>query len=181
MSGVYRRAWRLPPRRRFVQGPTAIGPAAPVNTVAPTIFGTLQVGFALTSTDGTWTGDPTIVFTYQWQRDVAGNLVFGNIASAVNSTYTLVNADATCNLQIVVTGTNGVGNSSANSNTLGIIQPLPVNVSYGESDTTGQIGAGFGSGIESVVSWQNLLSEMRLDETTEGKPLTRRRMHPSLF
>ena len=83
---------------------------APVNTVAPVVSGTATVGQLLSTTDGTWTGTATITFTYQWQRNNV------DIASATASTYTLVNADAGNPIRCVVTGTNGVGNSSANSN-----------------------------------------------------------------
>ena len=84
--------------------------SAPVNTVAPVVSGTATVGQALSTTDGTWTGTATITFTYQWQRNGV------NISSATNSTYTLVAADASNPIRCVVTGTNAVGNSSANSN-----------------------------------------------------------------
>lgn len=51
--------------------PTVIGnvPVAPENTVVPTITGTAEVGETLTGTDGTWTGTPVPVLTYQWLGD----------------------------------------------------------------------------------------------------------------
>ena len=70
----------------------------------------------MTTTNGTWTGDATIVFTYQWQRDNSGGGTFGNISSATASTYLLTNTDANCAVRCVVTGTNGAGAVSANSN-----------------------------------------------------------------
>ncbi len=93
----------------------------PVNTVAPVASGTATVGQALSTTNGTWTGDATINFTYQWQRDTAGNLSFSNIGSATSSTYTLVDADDGNKVRCVVTGTNSAGNSSGNSNALGLV------------------------------------------------------------
>lgn len=90
----------------------AAGGSAPVNTVAPVISGNIQVGQTLTTTDGTWTGDAVIVFTYQWKR--AGV----NIGSATNNTYILTVDDASRSITCVVTGTNGVGNSSGTSNAL---------------------------------------------------------------
>jgi hypothetical protein len=92
----------------------------PVNTVAPVISGTQQVGQTLSCTTGTWTGDATIVFTYQWKR---GGV---DIGSATASTYLLVTADGGTNITCNVTGTNGVGNASQISNTLAI-QGVPVN------------------------------------------------------
>lgn len=43
--------------------------AAPVNTVLPSISGTLTVGDTLTGNRGTWTGNPTPTYTYAWWRD----------------------------------------------------------------------------------------------------------------
>ncbi len=100
----------------------------PVNTVAPVASGTATVGQTLSTTNGTWTGDATISFTYQWQRDTAGNLSFANIGSATSSTYALVDADDGNKVRCVVTGTNASGNSTGNSNALGlVIEPVPTN------------------------------------------------------
>ena len=85
----------------------------PVNTVAPVISGTQVVGSTLTSTTGTWTGTPVIVYTYQWFRGAT------LIGGATASTYVLVQADAgnTSNITCQVTGTNAFGNATATSNT----------------------------------------------------------------
>jgi len=87
---------------------------APVNTVAPVISGTPTVGQTLSSTTGTWTGNPTPTYTYQWKRNGS------NIASATSSTYILVQADATFAITCAVTGTNVVGAAEATSNSLTI-------------------------------------------------------------
>jgi len=93
----------------------------PTNTVAPVISGTQTVGQTLSTTDGTWSGTPTITFTYQWKRNGS------NIVGATSSTYLLVTADngAGTTIQCVVTGTNSIGNSSANSNILTGIGTVP--------------------------------------------------------
>ena len=39
---------------------------APVNTVAPVISGTNTFGSTLTTTNGTFTGTATLIYTYQW-------------------------------------------------------------------------------------------------------------------
>jgi hypothetical protein len=93
------------------------GPAAPTNTVAPVASGAISAGAVVSTTDGTWTGSPT--FTYKWQRDTAGNLVFVDIGGATASSYTLVSADAPNKVRAVVTGTNAGGSLSAASNALG--------------------------------------------------------------
>ena len=93
---------------------------APVNTVAPGApTGTQAVGSTLTSTTGTWTGSPT--FSYQWQRDVAGNGVFTTITGATSTTYGLQPADSGNKVRSVVTGTNAGGFASANSTATGLI------------------------------------------------------------
>ncbi len=92
----------------------AAAPVAPTNTVAPVASGTATVGSTLSVTTGTWTGDATIVYTYQWQR---GGV---NIGSATANTYLLVAADASTSVRCVVTGTNGAGNASANSNAISV-------------------------------------------------------------
>ncbi len=85
----------------------------PVNTVAPVASGSpMLIGSNISCTTGTWTGDPTITYTYQWKR--AGV----NIVGATSSTYTLVAADLGPNLTCDVTGTNGIGSSTATSNAI---------------------------------------------------------------
>jgi len=79
---------------------TVLVAQAPQNTVLPTISGNLQVGQVLTTTNGTWTGTATIVYTYQWQRNGA------NISGATSQTYTIVTADIGTNVTCRVTATN---------------------------------------------------------------------------
>ena len=77
---------------------------------APVASGTAQVGETLSTTNGTWQGVATITFTYQWRRDAV------NISGATSSTYVLVAADYTTDVDCVVTATNGLGSASADSN-----------------------------------------------------------------
>ena len=93
---------------------------APVNTVAPVVSGTVQVGETLSCTTGTWTGTaPT--FTYQWQNDDGGG--FANITGATSSTY-VIHADYEGDdIRCVVTGTNAAGSDSENSNSVGPVLP----------------------------------------------------------
>jgi predicted secreted protein len=87
--------------------------AAPTNTVLPAISGTVEDGETLTAFPGVWTGTP--VFTYQWQKDVAGNGVFTNITGATNPTLALVTAQVGDAIRVTVTGTNIAGAASATS------------------------------------------------------------------
>lgn len=82
---------------------------APVNTVAPAVTPTSGASpQTLSVTNGTWTGNPTITYTYQW---VLGG---SNIGGATSSTYNTTGAGS---YACKVTATNGVGSSVATSNT----------------------------------------------------------------
>lgn len=106
---------------------TYVSGSPPANTVAPAVTGTATVGQTLSCSTGTWTDDVgSHVFTYQWQRDTAGNLSFSNIGSATSSTYVLVDADDGNKVRCVVKDTDTNGNTSANSNAVGlVIEPVP--------------------------------------------------------
>lgn len=99
-------------------GPVApSGGAAPANTAAPALSGTPEVGFTLTTNTGTWTGSPA--FTYQWQESADGSTSWSSLTGKTTSSYTAVSGDATKFLRCQVTGTNGTGTVTANSNVLG--------------------------------------------------------------
>lgn len=85
--------------------------AAPVNTVAPAITGTVEVGYTLTCSTGTWTGGADS-FAFQWQR-VNDSAV--DISGATSSTYVVTSNDCTHTLQCVVTATNNTGSTEATS------------------------------------------------------------------
>jgi len=84
-------------------------PAAPANTVAPSISGTAQVGQTLTAANGTWTGRPTPALTRQWR---AGGAV---ISGATGATYVPVEADEGKTITVTVSGSNTYGSASATS------------------------------------------------------------------
>jgi hypothetical protein len=96
--------------------------AAPVNTTAPTISGTAQVGQTLTANNGTWTNSPTS-FAYQWLRCNAGGNACAPVANGTLKTYTLVGADAGRTLRVRVTATNADGSSSAQSDQTAVVAP----------------------------------------------------------
>lgn len=85
------------------------GGQSPVNTVLPTISGTVAVGQTLTAANGTWTGAATITYTRQWLRDGVA------ISGATATTYVVQAADQTHKLSVRVTATNSVGSASATS------------------------------------------------------------------
>ena len=86
--------------------------SAPVNTVAPVISGTTTLGSVLTSTTGTWTGNPSPTFSFIWTRN--GLPILG----ATSSTYTLVVADSNANINCEVDADNAINTGSAVSNTI---------------------------------------------------------------
>ena len=87
----------------------AVGTAAPANAVAPVISGTAQSGQVLSATQGTWTGDWPLTFTYQWSRDGV------DLGGATSSTYTVVSGDVGHLLTCRVTATNSLGSASSTS------------------------------------------------------------------
>jgi hypothetical protein len=92
---------------------------APVNTVAPSVTGDAEVGSVLTTTNGTWTGNPTPTYTRAWQRSADGSTGWAAIAGATAATYTLVEDDDAQYIRCVVTATNSAGSDTADSNVVG--------------------------------------------------------------
>jgi len=105
-----------------------VGPGVPVNTSPPQITGTVRVGETLTCQPGTWTNNPT--FAFQWLRDGQP------IASATQSTYVSVSADATRELTCRVTATNASVSASADSNTVAVPALAPENTQRPTVDGT---------------------------------------------
>lgn len=102
---------------------TAPSLAAPVNSIAPAVSGDAEVGATLTTDDGTWTGYPPPVFTYQWQRDTGGG--FSDIVGETASTYELGSGDAGADVRCRVTATNSQGAATASSNEIGpVTEPI---------------------------------------------------------
>lgn len=107
----------------------------PVNTVAPAVTGTATVGQTLSCSTGTWdAAPPSITYTYQWQRGTT------NISGATSSTYVIQSADAGNTLRCVVTATNAVGATSANSNSTATVAQAPVNTAAPTLSGTTQVG-----------------------------------------
>lgn len=107
---------------QLVASATAYPGPFPVSSTAPAVTGSTTIGSTLTCDGGSWNTNATFTLTYQWQRDVLGNTVYGNIASATSSTYTLVLLDDACNVRCVVTATGTQAtNESVTANSNGIL------------------------------------------------------------
>jgi hypothetical protein len=94
---------------------------APVNTTLPAVSGSAVVGQTLTTTTGTWSGNPTS-YRYQWQRcDTSGANCVG-ISGATCRSYVLTSADVGSTLRSGLTAMNSAGSSGATSAATGVVQ-----------------------------------------------------------
>lgn len=87
-------------------------PTPPATSSAPAITGLARTGETLTTSNGTWTGTPTS-YSYQWQRASTVGGTYSNIASAVNNTHVLTDADIGKYIKVAVIATNSIGASTA--------------------------------------------------------------------
>ena len=119
--------------------PFTVPLAPPTNSALPVISGTVQEGSTLSTTDGSWTGDPA--FTYQWQDCSNGSC--SNITGATDSTYKLQASDVGDNISVVVTGTNDGGIAKAAANPVGPVTappPPPPTASFAYSPSSPATG-----------------------------------------
>ena len=114
--------------------------SAPVNSTAPVISGTLDVGDLLTTTNGTW--DYANEFTYTWYRDAV------LITGATSNTYTTVrdDGDAAITSKVTAIGDGTTSTLSPVSNSLSI-NTFPGYLYY-EFDVTAVDGGTFVSCAE---------------------------------
>lgn len=100
---------------------TGSGGVAPSNSVAPVASVPYAIaGQTLSCTTGTWSGTPTITYSYQWQSSADGSTGWANVGGATSSTYVIPSSAAQLLFyRCVVTGTNAFGAASANSNVIG--------------------------------------------------------------
>lgn len=93
----------------FQQEEIVVNPLAsgnpPTLTVIPTITGTAEVGETLTASTGTFTGDATITYAYQW---FAGGVA---ISGATASTFVLTSTQIGKIITVRVTATNDSGSA----------------------------------------------------------------------
>jgi hypothetical protein len=92
-------------------------PANPVNTSIGNITGIYQSGQTLTCSQGTWTGQGTITYAYQWTRDGA------NIGGATSSTYLATVSDEDKTVACKITATNAGGSTTVITDGVVITDP----------------------------------------------------------
>jgi hypothetical protein len=90
----------------------------PGSTAGPAITGSAEVGQSIQCSQGTWSGDATLSFAYQWSRDGSP------ISGASGAAYTVATADIGHQLTCAVTATNPFGQASAGSGAVGV-PPAP--------------------------------------------------------
>jgi hypothetical protein len=140
--------------------------AAPVNTALELVSGTATQGQHLTTTNGTWSGNPT-AYAYQWRDcDTAGNNCT-SVTGANSSSYLLAASDVGHMMRIVLTATNSTGSASAISLATGVVGAAtgaaPTSLSVGTlsgTDTQGQTltttnGSWGGSPTGYTYQWQD--------------------------
>ena len=114
----------------------------PANTALPAVSGTAMQGQTLSASTGTWTGDPTPTFTYQWERCDNTGANCANITGAAASSYVASAADVGDTLLVAVTGTNAGGQATALSATTSVVlTSAPSNTVLPSISGTAQVGA----------------------------------------
>jgi hypothetical protein len=96
---------------------------SPSATEAPKILGTVMLGYTLTASTGTWTGDAPISFTLQWQRcDATGASC---VTVSKKRSYPIGAHDLGSRLRLFVTAKNDNGSVSSTSGLTEAIQLTP--------------------------------------------------------
>ena len=92
---------------------TAQAQYAPNNTAPPALTGEARQGQTLTTSNGSWTSDSAVTYTYTWQRCEANSTGCANIAGATANRYVVQAADVGKRLRSRVTATNASGSAVA--------------------------------------------------------------------
>jgi hypothetical protein len=106
----------------------------PRNTAAPSISGAAAVGATLTCSPGTWSGQPTPSYSYQWLLN--GTAIPGE----AGSTYVVGAADPGLSVSCEVTANNGEGKASAVSGPLHIPGAAPHELEAPHVSGTANVG-----------------------------------------
>lgn len=113
---------------------------APVNTAAPAITGTPQVGKTLSASQGSWSNAPSS-FAYQWNR--SGAPIFG----ATGSTYAPSSFDVGYTLTVTVTASNSAGSASSTSASTAVVAPDPTSSGTGTLDFSDPANSGLNPAV----------------------------------
>ncbi len=106
--------------------PTAAAAAAsPLNATPPTISGTPTDGQTLSATTGSWTGTPTLTYSYQWQSCDASGAGCTNISGATAAAFVLGPPNVGTTLRVTVTASNSAGSAAATSAASAVVAAAP--------------------------------------------------------
>lgn len=130
-----------------------------INTVAPVISGTSNLGDVLTTTNGTWNVTPDS-YTYTWQRSSV------NISGATSSTYTLNYLDENALITCKVIATKGAITSvPSTSNSISVFSMIAVSNIQGWWDVNNANNTLAGSVMQSV---KDKTANVRHMSSTDG-------------
>jgi PKD repeat protein len=99
------------------------GEGDPTIEETPVVYGTGLVGDTLTASTGTWSGEGSIGYAYQWERCSEAGGSCSSISGATASTYTLTESDVAHTLRALVTATGGSGSTTGASGPTAAISP----------------------------------------------------------
>jgi hypothetical protein len=102
---------------------TAQAQYAPNNTAPPALTGEARQGQTLTTSNGSWTSDSAVTYTYAWQRCEANSTGCANISGATANRYVVQAADVGKRLRSRVTATNASGSAIAFSALTDVVVP----------------------------------------------------------
>src|SRR5262249_46924392 len=115
---------------------------APLNTAAPAISGSPQQGQTLTTSTGSWIGDPLpgdpTTYGYQWEDCDASGSTCTPSPGATASSYLLGAADVGQTIRSVVTASDDGGSASATSANTAVVSPPPAPSNTGIPVVSGQ-------------------------------------------
>ncbi|HEX4526898.1 MAG TPA: hypothetical protein VH108_09195 [Gaiellaceae bacterium] len=95
--------------------------AGPTSASPPSVTGSLQQGAKLTATAGTWSGQGTITYAYQWYRCDANGAHCGSVHGATRGTYTQVAKDVGRTIGLAVRATDTTGTTTAYAPLAGLV------------------------------------------------------------
>ncbi len=95
--------------------------STPVNTSAPTVYGTPMQGNTLAAANGSWANGPT-GYSYQWQDCDSSGGACADISGATSATYMLQVSDVGDTVRSVVHASNSYGGATSDSPVTAVVQ-----------------------------------------------------------